>query len=106
MESLVQPRELRGRMLVWAEEEVKADRLPPKTGQLLEAILYRGELPKGDVETLLGVSERTARRLSSALMERGVLTSERNQAPLRLAFPAVLASRWMPGLFPDKKDKH
>jgi hypothetical protein len=39
-------------------------------------------------------------------MERGVLTSERKQAPLRLAFPAVLASRWMPGLFPDKKDKH
>jgi transcription initiation factor IIE alpha subunit len=93
-------------MLIWAEEEVKADRLPPKTGQLLEAILYRGELPKGDVETLLGVSERTARRLYSALMERGVLTSERKQAPLRLAFPAVLASRWMPGLFPDKKDKH
>jgi Fic family protein len=105
MEGLVQPDELRGRMLIWAEEEVKADRLPPKTGQLLEAILYRGELPKSDVETLLGVSERTARRLYSALMERGVLTSERKQAPLRLAFPAVLASRWMPGLFPDKKDK-
>ncbi|MBI1360396.1 MAG: Fic family protein [Alphaproteobacteria bacterium] len=105
MESLVQPDELRGRMLIWAEEEVKADRLPPKTGQLLEAILYRGELPKGDVETLLGVSTRTARRLYSALIERGVVTSQSKQAPLRLAFPAGLASRWMPGLFPDKKDK-
>ncbi len=105
MESLVQPDALRGRMLIWAEEEVKADRLPPKTGQLLEAILYRGELPKGDVESLLGVSERTARRLYSALLERGVLTSESKQAPLRLAFPATLASRWMPGLFPDKKDR-
>jgi hypothetical protein len=24
------------------------------------------------------------------------------RAPLRLVFPATLASRWMPGLFPEK----
>jgi hypothetical protein len=24
------------------------------------------------------------------------------RAPLRLAFPAALATRWMPGLFPEK----
>jgi hypothetical protein len=24
------------------------------------------------------------------------------RAPLRLVFPAALASRWMPGLFPEK----
>lgn len=105
MEGLVQPDELRGRMLVWVEEEVKADRLPAKSGSVLEAILFRGELPKGDVETLLGVSERTARRLYTALIDRGVVTTEGKHAPLRLAFPAILASRWMPGLFPDKKDK-
>ncbi len=105
MERLAQPDALRGRMLIWAEEEARADRLPPKSGQLLEAILYRGELPKGDVETLLGVSERTARRLYTALTERGVLLSESKHAPLRLAFPATLAARWMPGLFPDKTDR-
>lgn len=105
MEQLAQPDGLRGRMLIWADEEVRANRLPPKAGQLLEAILYRGELPKGDVGTQLGVSERTSRRLYTALMERGALTSESRQAPLRLAFPAVLAARWMPGLFPDKTDK-
>jgi hypothetical protein len=31
-----------------------------------------------------------------------VLVSETTKTPLRLAFPATLASRWMPGLFPDK----
>ena len=103
MEGLVRPSELRPRMLVWAEEEMKAARLPLKSSQLLEAILYRGELPKGDAETLLGVSERTARRSYTALIERGALTSESRQAPLRLAFPAALATRWMPGLFPDKR---
>ena len=105
MESLVQPDELRNRMLIWSEEEVKADRLPPQTGKVLEAILYRGEMPKGDIEKLLDVSERTARRVYTALIEREVLTTLGKQAPLRLAFPASLAARWMPGLFPDKPGK-
>jgi hypothetical protein len=38
----------------------------------------------------------------SALIDQGVLTSESTRAPLRLAFPATLAARWMPGLFPER----
>ena len=49
-----------------------------------------------------GISERSARRVVSALLQQGVLTSESTRAPLRLAFPATLASRWMPGLFPER----
>ncbi len=102
MEKLVQPEQLRARMLVWAEEEIKADKLLPKSRQVLEAILLRGELPRGDVDKLLGASERTARRITSALIKHEVVTSESPRAPLRLNFPASLASRWMPGLFPEK----
>lgn len=102
MEDLVQPDRLRVRILQWADEEIRLDVLPPKSGAVLEAILYRGELPRGDVAGLLASSERTARRLTSSLIERGVLTSASTRAPLQLAFPATLASRWMPGLFPDK----
>jgi Fic family protein len=105
MEELVQPERLRDRILLWTEEEIRAGVLPPKSGAVLEAILFRGELPRGDVDALLDSSERTARRLTSALIERGVVTSESSRAPLRLAFPATLASRWMPGLFPDKRDE-
>jgi len=36
------------------------------------------------------------------LIESGVLHSESPRAPLRLYFPAALAARWMPGLFPEK----
>lgn len=102
MEQLVQPDRLRERMLTWAEEEARMDRLPSKAGAVLEAILYRGELPRGEVAARLGTSERNARRVTSALLHREVLTSPTSHAPLRLAFPASLATRWMPGLFPEK----
>lgn len=102
MEELVQPRRLRNRILLWCEEEVHADTLPPKAGRILEAILYRGELPRGEVPELLGARERHARRTVAALADHGVIVSESTRAPLRLAFPAKLTSRWMPGLFPDQ----
>ena len=102
MERLMQPHELRARILLWAEEEIRLDKLPPKSGAILEAVLYRGELPRAETPGLVGTGERQARRVVSALLERGVLVSESTRAPLRLTFPAALASRWMPGLFPEK----
>jgi translation initiation factor IF-2 len=76
--------------------------LPPKSGGILDAILYRGELPRGDAAVVVGTGERQARRIVSDLLEKQVLISENSRAPLRLAFPAALATRWMPGLFPEK----
>jgi Fic family protein len=102
MEGLMQPQQLRARILLWTEEEIRLDRLPPKSGAILEAVLYRGELPRGDTASIVGTGERQARRVVSALIERGVLLSGSSRAPLRLAFPATLAARWMPGLFPDR----
>ncbi|RVU85868.1 Fic family protein [Leucothrix sargassi] len=103
METLVRPQELRSRILVWAEEEIRAERLPPKSGVVLEAILFRGELARGEVADLLVTGDRNARRVTSVLLEKGVLSSESTRAPLLLSFPASLAGRWMPGLFPDKE---
>jgi Fic family protein len=103
MEGLMQPDSLRARILLWTEEEIRLDRLPPKSGAILEAVLYRGELPRGDAAGIVGTGDRQARRVVSALVERDVLISESSRAPLRLAFPALLASRWMPGLFPDQR---
>ena len=102
MEELVQPDRLRNRILLWAEEEVRTGTLPAKAGSILEAILYRGELPRGEVATILGASDRHARRVVASLSEHGVIASESTRAPLRLTFPARLASRWMPGLFPEQ----
>jgi Fic family protein len=102
MEGLVEPGRLRTRILMWAEEEVRLGALPAKAGSVLEALLYRGELPRGEVGAVLSTTGRHARRIVADLMVKNVLVSEGSRAPLRLAFPAALASRWMPGLFPEK----
>ena len=101
MEKLVKPESLRNRILIWAEEEIRSDRLPQKSGLVLEAILYRGELPRSDVAKLLSTGERNARRVTSALLDQGILFSKSTRSSLLLNFPAALASRWTPGLFPE-----
>jgi Fic family protein len=102
MESLVQPDRLRTRIRMWADEEIRLGNLPAKSENILEAVLYRGELPRGEAAGVVNTGDRQARRVVSALLEHGVLASESPRAALRLVFPAQLASRWMPGLFPDK----
>jgi Fic family protein len=100
MQGLIQPERLRLRILGWAEQEVKTGALPPRSGSVLEAVLYRGELARGDADAVVGTGERQARRIVAALVEKGVLRSDNVRAPLRLVFPAGLAGEWMPGLFP------
>jgi Fic family protein len=102
MEGLMRPDQLRARILLWAEEQMRLNKLPSKSGAILEAVLYRGELPRADTTAIVDSSERSARRVVSALLDQGVLISGSTRAPLRLAFPATLVSRWMPGLFPER----
>lgn len=102
MINLMKPERLKDRIVLWAEEEIRAGRLAPKSDAVLRAILYRGELERGEVAEILGVSDRTARRVTATLIESGALKSASSRAPLRIAFPATLASRWMPGLFPEQ----
>ena len=102
MEGLMQPDTLRTRILLWADEETRLDKLPPKSRKVLEALLFRGTLPRGDVAEVVGTGDRQARRIVAALAQNGVFAAGGVKEPLRLAFPAALASRWMPGLFPEK----
>ena len=103
MEELVRPEILRARIKLWVDELIETGELHEKSGLVLDAILYRGELPRSDVVDLLGASTRTASRVVAGLIDHGVVTSESSKAPLHITFPAKLASRWMPGLFPEHR---
>jgi len=101
MDKLLQPDLLRTRVLLWAKEEIELNHIPPQSIQIMEALLYRGELSRGGLADILNISDRHARRLTSALFEKGILISDSPKSSLKLAFPATLASRWLPGLFPS-----
>ena len=102
LERLVQPHRLRDRVLTWADRETRAGALPHGSEAVLEAVLFRDEVPRGDVPAILGASERQARRVTSARIERSALVPTRHRAPLRLAFPAPLSPDWLPGPFPAR----
>ena len=87
MEALVQPDRLRDRILIWTEEEIRADKLPPKAGTILEAILYRGELPEvkspkcsAPARAMRGASPRPC-------SERGVLDLGKHPRPITSHLP-------------------
>jgi len=103
MENIMSPKRLRDRILLWTVEEMRAGSLPTKSDVIMRAVLFQGEISRAQAVELLGVTDRAARRVTSALLEIGALTSESTRAPLKLAFPAKLAGRWMPGLFPDEQ---
>ena len=102
MESLMQPDRLRARILTWAQEETVLGELPAQAGQILQALLYRGELPRAEIPSILNVTDRHARRVVAALVEKKILSSDTPKSSLHLVFPAHLAARWMPGLFPEQ----
>lgn len=101
MNDLMQPKALRDRILKWAAEEVSYGHLPTKAARILDAILFRGSLPRAEVAGVLDQSSRSARLTTNALGKLGIITSSGGQADWQLAFPAKLAPRIAPGLFPD-----
>jgi Fic family protein len=100
MRGLMQPEHLRARILTWAEEEARLGSFSKSAVSIMQAVLFRGELPRGDLPALLQLGERQAARLASQLNSFGVLISASSRAPWRLALPATLAHRWFPGLYP------
>lgn len=72
----------------------------PEAFYLLEAVLIRGELPRGEVERFTGLKERNARNLLSTLVKDGILTSETPKSPVYLAFPIHSIETLFPKLFP------
>lgn len=102
MSGLMRPTDLRGRIVDWAQREEKRGNLHKGSDRVLRAILMEGELQRGVVPDMLGVSDRQARKVTARLLELEALSSDTPKAPLRLHFPATLASAWMPNLFPEK----
>jgi Fic family protein len=100
MRELLEPAELQRRMELYVRDEESAERLPKQSFTVLREALLSGELERGRMPGLIDASERTARRVISALVEKRLLTSDSHRAPLRLGFPVDVVERWFPRLYP------
>ncbi len=101
MERLMQPTVFRDRILKWAEEETNLGTIQAKSARVLDAILFKGFLPRAEVAGVLNQSERTANYVTKALAQHGIISSAGARAPWQIAFSAKLAPKLMPGLFPE-----
>ncbi len=100
MRELLDPSELQRRMELYVRDEEGAERLPKRSFAVLREALLSGELERGRIPQLIDTSERTARRVISALIEKRLLVSGSHKAPLRLGFPIDVVERWFPKLYP------
>jgi Fic family protein len=81
MEALMDPKDLQVRVMVWAKEQAAVRELAPHSDKISEALLYRGELQRGEVQSILNTSERSAQRAVTSLVKRGVIVSDSSRAP-------------------------
>jgi Fic family protein len=100
MRELLDPSEIQRRMELYVRDEESAERLPKRSFAVLREALLAGELERRRVPTLIDTSERTARRVISALIEKRLLVSDSHKAPLRLGFPIDVVEHWFPRLYP------
>lgn len=100
MRELLDPSELQRRMELYVRDEESAERLPKRSYAVLREALLAGDLERGRIPQLIDTSERTARRVVSALIDKRILVSASHKAPLRLGFPVDVVERWFPKLYP------
>lgn len=100
MSDLLEPGTLLTRIEIHMEEEVRAKRLQRGSFAVLREAVLAGEVERSKIPSLTGYEERGARNVTAALVEAGMLTAASHRAPLRLAFPADVAERWFPNLYP------
>ena len=74
--------------------------LRPEVIPVLRAVASAGEITRGEVFRLIGMSERTGRNTLKQLLDEGLLTATSTLGPVRLGFPAHAAGYWFPELYP------
>ncbi len=70
---------------------------------VLREVAIEGEIARGEVFRLIGMSERSGRDILGSLLEEGLLVSDSPRGLVRLGFPAHAAGYWFPELYPPEK---
>ncbi len=66
---------------------------------ILQTVLLRGSLSRGEAARVTGLPERTARTVIKQLLEENLLVSDTPKGRVRLGVPAAVANHWFPNLY-------
>lgn len=88
-------------LLKRAGEYVAARGFRPAALRLVEHVVLRGSVARGEVPGLTGLKERTARALLSELTADGILASDTPKGPVHLRVSVSSAETLFPRLFPQ-----
>jgi len=83
------------------KRQVLMGELKPESGYLLRDVFLRGEIPRGEIPRILGMPERSARRIVSYLLSQNYLVSDSEKGPVRLGFPVSIVGYYFPKLYPE-----
>lgn len=86
-----------GRLKVYAQRR----QFRPEAVHILEQVLQRGELPRGEAARVSGLRERSARELLGALTQDGIIASETPKGAVSLRFSLDAIEILFPSLFPE-----
>jgi len=100
MRDLLDLDRMQNRIMGHAERGEAAKELPAGSGLVLREVFLRGQIPRGEVARIIGVSPRTAQTVTGRLLRTGLLVSDSPKGPVRLGFPSAAAGSYLPNLFP------
>ena len=83
------------------DRRVSFGEMKPEAGHLLRDVFLRGEIPRGEIPSIVGMPERSARRVVSSLLEKNYLVSDSERGPVMLGFPASMVGYYFPRLYPE-----
>ncbi|HKK00654.1 MAG TPA: hypothetical protein VJ955_00670 [Desulfuromonadales bacterium] len=83
------------------DRQVSFGEMKPEAAHLLRDVFLRGEIARGEIPSLVGMPERSARRVVGSLLAKGHLVSTTEKGPVRLGFPASMVGYYFPRLYPE-----
>jgi Fic family protein len=101
MTGLLDLDDMQKRIQAVVDRKVSFGELKPEAGHLLRDVFLRGEIPRGEIPSIIGMPERSARRVVSSLLEKNYLVSGSEKGPVMLGFPASMVGYYFPRLYPE-----